>query len=106
MNAIKIPVGSSHLHFDGDEGDEGEAGEGDEGEAGEAGEGEPDFLGGPDPAVIGEAAPLPRRTCSLGPKHSRQSPGSSGKRANHARQPRARTGMARLAGTRLAMVSS
>jgi hypothetical protein len=60
MKTIKVPAGSSHLlHRNGDEGEAG------------GGAGDPDFLGGPDPVVIGEAAPIPGRTCSLGPKHPR-----------------------------------
>jgi hypothetical protein len=46
------------------------------------------------------------RTCSLGPAHPRQSPGSSGKRGNHARQRRARTGTAHRAAARRVMLSS
>jgi hypothetical protein len=49
---------------------------------------------------------IPGRTCSLGPKHPRQWPGSSGKRRNHARQRRARTGTAHQAAARRATLSS
>jgi len=65
-----------------------------------------DFSGGPGLTVIGGAARVPGRTCSLGSRHPRQSPGSSGKRRNHARQRYARTGTACPAADRLAMVSS
>jgi len=94
MNAITPPASSSHLHRDRGEGGAGAGGTG--------------FLGGSGPAVIGPAGRIGTlgRTCSLGSKHRRQSPGSNGKRGNHARQRRARMDTARLAATRRAMVSS
>jgi hypothetical protein len=54
----------------------------------------------------GGAAGVPGRTYSLDAKHPGQSPGSSGKRWNHAPQPCARTGTACPAAARRAMLPS